>query len=83
MKVLLVEDEPKVRRALRKLLAEIDPQIDNIIEADSGDEGLRLITEGQPDIVLLDMIMPGMHGDELLDRIRTMKLEIPVIVVSG
>jgi len=83
MKVLLVEDEPKVRRALRKLLTEIDPQIDNIIEADSGDEGLRLITEEQPDIVLLDMIMPGMHGDELLDRIRTMKLEIPVIVVSG
>ncbi|GGH13636.1 response regulator transcription factor [Paenibacillus segetis] len=83
MKVLLIEDEPKVRRALRRLLTEIDSDIESILEAEDGNEGLKLIVEKRPDILLLDMIMPGMHGDELFERIRTMKLDIPVIVVSG
>lgn len=83
MKVLIVEDEPKIRRALKTLLVSINPAIGPIFEAENGEEGLELLIAEQPDLLLLDMIMPLMSGDELLGRIRKLEIEIPTIVVSG
>ncbi|MFD0710868.1 response regulator [Paenibacillus sp. GCM10027626] len=83
MKVLMIEDEPKVRRALKRLLLEIEPGIASFQEAETGLEGLELIEKERPDVLLLDMIMPEMNGDELLQLLRKRKIEIPVIVVSG
>lgn len=83
MKILIIEDEPKVRRALKKLLLEIDSGIEWIQEAETGLEGLACIESEEPDLILLDMIMPEMNGNELLERIRIQKIETPVIVVSG
>ncbi len=83
MKVLIIEDEPKVRRALKRLLLEIDPAIESIREAETGVGGLDAVRNEEPDLIVLDMIMPVMNGNELLERLRERKLDIPVIVVSG
>ncbi|WP_256758669.1 response regulator [Cohnella sp. WQ 127256] len=83
MRVLIIEDEPKVRRALKRLLLDIEPTIEFIREAETGLEGLAAVREETPDLILLDMIMPEMNGNELLEHIRALKLETPVIVISG
>ncbi|WP_239616171.1 response regulator transcription factor [Cohnella mopanensis] len=83
MRVLIIEDEPKVRRALKRLLLDIEPTIEFIGEAETGLEGLTAVREETPDLILLDMIMPEMNGNELLERIRELKLDTPVIVISG
>lgn len=63
MKVLLVDDETLARERLRRLLAEI-PDCDVCGEAHDGHSALRLCAEQQPDVVLLDIRMPGMDGLE-------------------
>ncbi|QJD86691.1 response regulator transcription factor [Cohnella herbarum] len=83
MRVLIIEDEPKVRRALKRLLLDIEPSIESIREAETGLDGLAAVQEETPDLILLDIIMPEMNGNELLERIRALKLETPVIVISG
>ncbi len=83
MKVLIVEDEPKVKRALKKLMLAVAPEIEQFCEAANGADGLELLLTEKPDLLLLDMIMPIMTGVELLERIQKLQLDIPIIVVSG
>ena len=56
-----------------------------IVEADSGEEALRLVREGSFDVVLLDVMMPGMSGAEVLVRLREQfsALQLPVIMVTA
>ncbi len=75
IRILLVEDHTLVREALASLLA-LDPQLHVIGEAGNGADALRLIATLQPDLVLLDLSMPGIHGTELIHQIR---LSHPVI----
>lgn len=66
-RILLIEDEPQVREMLLDELAE---QGHLVIEAPNGVEGLRLLVDQEPDLVLCDRAMPGMSGYEVLERIR-------------
>lgn len=68
MKAVLVDDEQLARLELRRLLG-AHPEIDIVGEAEDGDEALRLIREHGPDLLFLDIQMPGMSGFELLERI--------------
>lgn len=76
MKILIVDDEPLVRKSLGRAFRAKGHEV---IEAIDGREGLNLWTELQaqgasPDIVLLDVLMPGLSGPELLNEMRP-KLE--------
>lgn len=73
IRVLLVDDHTVVREALASLLA-LDPHISVVGEAGTGAEALRLIDALQPDVVLLDLSLPGLHGT---DVIRQAKLRYP------
>jgi CheY-like chemotaxis protein len=66
-RILLIEDEPQVREMLLDELAE---QGHLVIEAQNGIEGLKMLVDKEPDLVLCDRAMPGMSGYEVLERIR-------------
>jgi DNA-binding response OmpR family regulator len=77
--VLLVEDDPRVRRALH--LALQDEGYD-VAEAGNGEEGLRRLAGGDPDVVLLDLMLPDTDGFAVCRQIRRSS-DVPVIVVSA
>jgi two-component system KDP operon response regulator KdpE len=79
LKILVVDDEPAMVGALGALLGTAGHRI---IAAYDGDEALRRFRDDQPDLVLLDLAMPGMDGATVCGRIREMS-DTPIIVVSG
>ncbi len=68
-RILLVDDEPDIRRSISKFLTRIGWSVDL---ADSGDEGLRLLAAGSYDVVLCDLRMPGMSGHEFYRKLQGM-----------
>ena len=80
--ILTVDDEPAARRVIALLLEEAGYAT---IEAGSGREALDILSRKLPDLILLDLVMPGMGG---LDLLRTLKsdgrtLSIPTIIITG
>ncbi len=73
MKVLLVDDEPLVRRALSRAFVS---QGHLVAEASSGEEALKLWPEFSPDVVMLDVIMPGLTGPQVLEEIKDTKARV-------
>lgn len=79
-RILVIDDEAAIRDSLRMTL---EYEGYECLGAATGQEGLLLAEREQPDLVLLDVKMPGMDGLEVLDRLRAMNEALPVIVVSG
>ena len=80
--VLIVDDDPRIREFVRVNL-EMDGYV--VREAGSADEGLAALEEQPPDLILLDVMMPGVDGWEMLRRMqeRHGMGSIPVIMFSG
>src|SRR5271168_3401645 len=76
--VLLIEDEPKIRRFLR---AGFELQGFSVLEAENAAEGLKAATFNAPDLVILDLALPDLHGAEVLERLRSWS-NVPVIILS-
>ena len=83
LRVLLIEDDPAARRLLRDCLTESDLAV-RIEEAENGAEGLALIAAWQPDLVILDLVMPQVSGLGVLLALREEPPEHPphILVVS-
>jgi len=69
VRALIIDDERLARFELRRLLS-AHPDVEIVGEAGSGDEALRLISEMLPDVIFLDIQMPGMTGLDLLERLE-------------
>lgn len=69
IRAIIVEDEPLARRRLTRLLAEHD-DVEILAEAPSGDEALKLVFEERPDLIFLDVRMPGKDGIETLRQLH-------------
>jgi two-component system response regulator FlrC len=80
LQILVVDDEEIVRRAV-KLILEYGGH--KVREANGGEAALRQFAERKFDIVITDFSMPGMHGDQLIARIRQMVPGQPIILVTG
>ena len=81
--VLVVDDSPMDRHLIGKLL-EKDRESDWVVEsATSGAEALEFIKDAVPDVVITDMVMPGMDGLHVVDAVRTHCPQVPVILVTG
>jgi two-component system invasion response regulator UvrY len=80
--VLLVDDHAVVRTGFR-LLLQSNPDLSVIAEADSGETACRLFTELAPDVVVMDLAMPGLGGLEALRRIRTRQPQARVLALSA
>ena len=67
-KILLVDDDPDVHLVVKKIL---EPKSYEVVSAYDGDEGLRKVVEERPDLIILDVIMPGKHGFEVCRELKT------------
>jgi len=77
--VLLIEDDPAVRRAVGWALRHRGHEV---VEAATGEEGLRLLRSRRPDVVVLDLMLPGVPGLDVCRRIREHD-QVPIIIVTA
>ncbi|MEX8520158.1 MAG: response regulator [Leptothrix sp. (in: b-proteobacteria)] len=83
IRIMLVDDHAVVRVGFRMLLQASDSSIEVVAEADSGEAALQLLPTVQPDVLLLDLSMPGMGGLETVRRLRAHDPAIKVLVLSA
>jgi DNA-binding NarL/FixJ family response regulator len=81
IQILLVDDHTIVREALASLLA-LDPEIRVIGAAGNGTDALRLIATLHPDVVLLDLSLPGMHGTEIIRQVKISQPTVKCLVLT-
>ena len=82
VRVLIVDDHSVVRQGLRMFLA-LDPEIDIVAEAATGEEAVQSAREIRPDVVLMDLLMPGTGGIEATRTIRTEMPDVEVIALTS
>lgn len=81
-KILIIEDEAAIRRVLKNILSEENSEY-QVEEAQDGEEGFAKIKQDDFDLVLCDIKMPKMDGEELLTQVKAIKPEIPFVMISG
>ena len=79
--VMLVDDQNLVRKGVRSLL-ELSEEIEVIAEASDGAEAIRMMPEVNPDVVLLDIRMPGLSGIDVLRELKTAGTLPPTIILT-
>lgn len=79
-KILIIDDEPDVTRAVQLTITVQEPEW-QVITAREGKRGLELIDTAAPDLVLLDLGLPGLHGFDVLEQIRLFS-NVPVIILT-
>jgi two-component system nitrogen regulation response regulator NtrX len=79
-RILVIDDEAAIRESLRMILEYEDYQF---LGAASGQEALEAVKGERPDVVLLDIKMPGMDGMEVLRKLRAVDETLPVVMISG
>src|SRR5512147_244293 len=82
IKLLIVDDHPMMREALITALTE-EKDMEVIAEASSGIEGMKLADECRPDLILMDLLMPGMDGLEAIGRILEANPQAKILVVTS
>ncbi len=81
-KILIIEDEAPIRRVLTKILSEENDTY-LVQEAEDGLQGIELVKNEDFDLILCDIKMPKMDGVEVLETIKKIKPEIPMVMISG
>ena len=79
-RILVVEDNLKNLKLVRDVLTYAGFEV---IEATSGEDGVRLVQESVPDLVLMDLQLPGIDGAEALRQIRLSEKQVPVVAVTA
>jgi two-component system nitrogen regulation response regulator NtrX len=79
-RILVVDDEAEIRRSVRMIL---EYEGHDVQEASSGPEALALVQREPPDLVFLDIKMPGMDGLEVLQKMREVNDALPIVIISG
>ena len=80
MRVLIVEDDAGLRDAVVTVFAEESYQVD---EAGDGDEGLLLAEQGIYDLLVLDIMLPGLNGIEIVKRLRKKGMTVPILLLTA
>ncbi len=81
IRILLVDDHPLMRRGLRDLL-EMEDDLQPVGEAGNGEDALRLAAELEPDLVIMDLNMPGMDGLETLRKMREAGIDARILIFT-
>ena len=79
-RILVVDDEAEIRRSVRMIL---EYEGYEVLEASSGPDGIAIAERETPDLVFLDIKMPGMDGLDVLQRLRALNEALPVVIISG
>lgn len=81
IRLLLVDDHPFYREGIRALLAD-HPEVEVAAEAATGEEAIAAVAAHSPDVVVMDLAMPGMNGLEATRRLTTADPALPVLVLT-
>ena len=81
-KILIIEDEAAIRRVLTKILSEENDSY-KVEEAEDGLQGIEKVKNEEYDLILCDIRMPKMDGVEVLEAVKKIKPEIPMVMISG
>ena len=79
MKILVIDDDPAITELLKILLV---PATSDVLTANSGEEGVELVKNESPEVVILDLMMPGMDGWQVCKHIREFS-DVPIIILSA
>ena len=79
-RVLVIDDDDVSRTLVKRMLVGEGHQVE---EALDGAEGLRLFGKNPPDLVLTDINMPGLDGHDVIEAIRVLYADVPIIAISG
>lgn len=79
-KILIVEDHETVLEIFKEMLSE---EYELIIEASDGKQAIKTYTEQKPDLVIMDIIMPNMHGIDAIKQIRELDPASKIIIVTA
>jgi CheY-like chemotaxis protein len=80
---LIVDDSPTVRLSTKKMLAREDADEERIREAETGEEALEMFEEERPDVVLLDINLPGIQGHEVAERMFEIAPDSRIVIITG
>jgi DNA-binding NtrC family response regulator len=80
--ILIIEDEAAIRRVLNKIISEENDSY-HVEEAENGLVGLEMAMEKEYDLILCDIKMPKMDGVEVLEKLKKIRSEVPIIMISG
>ncbi len=86
IKIMIVDDDPDIRYTVRDDLDDVEHKEYFVLEADGGEDCIKLLEKGEtPDIILLDIMMPKMSGWEVYDKIKNNKIwsKIPIIFLTA
>jgi DNA-binding NarL/FixJ family response regulator len=81
IRVVIVDDHPGIRRALATVLHAFD-DLELVGEADIGEKALPLCARSQPDVALIDLVMPGMSGIQVIQRVHERWPQIRIIAMT-
>ena len=80
MKILLIDDSLVSRMITKKALTSLKA---DIFEAGGGNDGIKIAAEKKPELIILDLLMPGMDGFEVLEKLNSNGSTVPVIILSA
>jgi CheY-like chemotaxis protein len=79
-RILIIDDDEYVRDVLRQMLEREGYQVD---EACNGDDGVKIFSEQRQDLVITDILMPGMGGVQTIMELRLLSPDVKIIAISG
>jgi len=79
-KIMIVDDEPDFQELIK---ARLEANNYEVITASTGEEALQKISEEKPNAIILDVLMPGLNGMEVLEKIRQVNTRIPVFITTA
>jgi two-component system nitrogen regulation response regulator NtrX len=79
-KILIIDDEKPIRKALREILEYENHKVE---EAEDGADGISKIEKGTYDLILCDVKMPKKDGIEVVEKLQSLQLETPIVLISG
>lgn len=81
MKILIVDDHAVVRQGIKQIITDMDGPVE-VGEAGNGSDAVRMLRDGEWDMVLLDINLPGKNGIEVLKQIKSEWKKLPVLMLS-